>query len=183
LIERFCPNRIAKSLEYIDQQTLQQHGIAGLIIDVDNTLVQWRAEKITPARLEWLQQAKEQFAICLLSNAITARRIKRLGQRLGVAAVGCWALGRKPFAGGFKAALRHTGTSPAQTAMIGDQLWADILGGNRMGMYTVLVERLSKREFFLTALYRLAEAWCLAWLHRKGMLPAMAANGDHHSEP
>lgn len=183
MIEKFCPNRIAKSLEYIDQQVLQQQGIAGLIIDVDNTLVQWRAEKITPARLEWLQQAKERFAICLLSNTITARRIKRLGQRLGVPTVGSWALGRKPFAGGFKAALRHTGTSPAKTAMIGDQLWADILGGNRMGMCTILVERLSKREFFLSALYRPAEAWCLAWLQRKQMLPAIGDDGDDHSEP
>lgn len=183
MLKKLCPDQIAKSLEHIDQQILQKQGIAGLLIDVDSTLVQWRTEQIAPVRLEWLQQAKERFAICLLSNTITTHRIRRLGQRLGVPIVGRWGLGRKPFPGGFKVALRHTATSPAETAMIGDQLWADILGGNRMGMYTILVEPLSNREFFLTRLNRPLEAWWLAWLRGKGMLPVTSADGDSPSEP
>jgi len=131
LIEKLCPNQIAQRLEYIDQQALTEQEITGLVIDVDNTLTPWRAYEIAGPRLAWIQQAKEHFAICLLSNTISGERVSRLGKRLGVPAVGRFLIGRKPFAGGFREAKCHTGTSPEQTAVIGDQLLADILGGNR----------------------------------------------------
>ena len=181
MLEKLCPDQIAERLECIDQQALLEQGIRALIIDVDNTLTPWRAYEIAAPRLEWIQQAKEHFAICLLSNTISGDRLNRLGQRLDVPTVGRFIIGRKPFAGGFQAALRHTHTSPEQTAMIGDQLLADILGGNRQGMYTILVEPLAEREFFLTRLNRPIEAWCLARLRQKGLLSTPGTDGvDYH---
>jgi len=181
LIEKLCPNQIAQRLEYIDQQALTEQGIRGLVIDVDNTLTRWQAYDIAPQRLHWIQQAKERFAICLLSNSVRRERITELGQRLAIPAVGRFLLGRKPFAGGFQDAMRHTGTSPEHTAMIGDQLLADILGGNRLGMYTILVRPLSTHEFFLTRLNRPFEAWCLARLQQRGLLPQVVGADDHES--
>jgi len=181
LIEKLCPDLIVERLESIDQQALLAQGIRGLVIDVDNTLTPWRAYEIAAPRLAWIQQAKEHFAICLLSNSISGERVSRLGKRLGVPAVGRFLIGRKPFAGGFRASLRETGTLPEQTAMIGDQLLADILGGNQQGMYTILVKPLAAGEFFLTRLNRPIEAWCLARLREKGMLPAVEADEfDYH---
>ena len=165
MLEALGPDQFAARLECIDQQALQRRGLKALVIDVDNTLVLWREEEIPEPRLEWLEQAKERFALCLLSNAVKSRRVGRLGQRLGVTAVSRWGWGRKPFPGGYRAALRHTGTAPEHTAMIGDQLFADILGGNWQGMYTILVEPLSPREFFTTRLSRRPQSW---WLRRLG---------------
>ena len=155
----------------------------GLLIDVDNTLVPWRSEEMPAARLHWLQQAKERFDICLLSNTVFGRRMTRLGQRLGVPVVGRCGWGRKPFSGGYCAALRHTGTAPGQTAMIGDQLLADILGGNWQGMHTILVKPLSGREFFATKISRWFQICCLAWLRKKGMLPVAEGCSEDYNEP
>ena len=179
MLEKLCPDQIAQRLEHIDQQALVEKGIRGLVIDLDNTLTPWRACEIAPERLDWIQQAKQRFAICLLSNTISGNRISRLGRELEVPAVGRFFLGRKPFAGGFRAALCHTGTTPQQTAMIGDQLVADILGGNRVGMYTILVRPLAPHEFFLTRLNRPLEAWCLARLEQMGILPQVVGSDDH----
>ncbi len=181
MIEKLCPNQIAQRLEYIDQQALTEQEITGLVIDVDNTLTPWQAYDIAPERLDWIQQAKQRFAICLLSNTISGNRISRLARELEVPAVGRFFLGRKPFAGGFRDAMRHTGTSPEHTAMIGDQLLADILGGNWRGMYTILVRPLSAHEFFMTRLNRPFEAWCLARLEQRGLLPQVVGSDDHES--
>jgi hypothetical protein len=49
------------------------------------------------------------------------------------------------------------GTRPATTALVGDQLFTDVLGGNLLGMYTILVEPLSPDEFPTTKLVRRLE--------------------------
>jgi hypothetical protein len=59
-------------------------------------------------------------------------------------------------------------TTPGQTAVIGDQLFTDILGGNRMGMLTILVTPISRREFFGTRLMRLVETLFVKKIKRGG---------------
>jgi len=84
VLESFCPDQVATRLENIDQQALLDRGIKALLIDVDNTLVNWRDDQIPPERRRWVEQAKERFALCLLSNTVTVQRVKQLGQRLGL---------------------------------------------------------------------------------------------------
>jgi len=173
LLESLCPDQIATRLENIDQQALLDRGIKALLIDVDNTLVNWRDDQIPPERRRWVEQAKDRFALCLLSNTITVQRVKELGQRLDLPAVGRWGWGRKPFSGGYRKALQSVGAQPTETAMIGDQLLTDIWGGNRLGMYTIMVHTLSDAEFFVTRINRWIEALIRAWLVRQGRWPAL----------
>ena len=173
MLESFCPDQIATRLESIDQQALLDRGIKALLIDVDNTLVNWRDDEIPLVRRRWIEEAKDRFGICLLSNTITVRRVEQLGQRLDLPAVGRWGWGRKPFSGGYRQALQLIGACPTETAMIGDQLLTDILGANRLGMYTIMVHTLSDSEFFVTRINRWIEALIRAWLVRRGRWPAL----------
>ncbi len=173
MLERFCPDEIVRRLENIDQQALLDRGIKGLLIDVDNTLVNWRGHHIPKQRVAWLNRAKDNFAICLLSNSITARRLRHLGKVLALPYVGRWGWGRKPFGGGYREAMRQTGVAPAETAMIGDQLLTDIFGGNRLGMHTILVHTLSDAEFFITRVNRWIEAIIRGRLVRRGTWPPL----------
>jgi len=175
VLESFCPDQIATCLENIDQQALLDQGIKALLIDVDNTLVNWRDDQIPPERRRWVEEAKDRFALCLLSNTITVQRVERLGQRLSLPAVGRWGWGRKPFRGGYRQALQLIGACPTETAMIGDQLLTDILGANRLGMYTVMVHTLSDSEFFVTRINRWIEALIRARLVRQGHWPPQPA--------
>ncbi len=176
MIERFCPDEIIPRLENIDQQALLARGIKGLLIDVDNTLVNWRGHRIPKQRVKWLNRAKDNFAICLLSNSITARRLRHLGKVLALPYVGRWGWGRKPFGGGYREAIQRTGVAPAETAMIGDQLLTDIFGGNRLGMHTIMVHTLSDSEFFITRVNRWIEALIRRRLIGRGIWPPVSGH-------
>ncbi len=62
------------------------------------------------------------------------------------------------------------GASPEQTAMIGDQMFTDVLGGNRLGLHTFMVRPMARREFLGTKLSRVAERAILKWLRARNPL-------------
>jgi predicted HAD superfamily phosphohydrolase YqeG len=62
-------------------------------------------------------------------------------------------------------------TAPSETAVIGDQIFTDVFGGNRLGLYTILVRRIARKEFLGTYISRLAEALLLRYLRRCGEKP------------
>ena len=51
-------------------------------------------------------------------------------------------------------ALEKMGITPAEAVMVGDQLFTDILGANRMDIYSILTERIDKKEIFPIKLKR-----------------------------
>jgi len=59
---------------------------------------------------------------------------------------------------------------PSQVAVVGDQVFTDILGGNRLGLYTILVCPLNKKEFIGTRVVRQVEKAVLNRLKRKGLI-------------
>jgi len=82
-----------------------------------------------------------------MSNSLFSSRSVRIAQRLGATNVG---RARKPSRQGFRRALEALGTAPAETAIVGDQMFTDILGGNRAGIYTIMVKQLHHHEFAYT---------------------------------
>lgn len=167
----YCPHRLAHRIEDIDLDALAAEGYRGLILDLDNTLTLWQSEELPPAVSAWVDRAKQRFRVCLLSNAVRGNRVHRLAERLGVPCVhglGPWG---KPWSRAYRCALAETGTAPAETAMIGDQLFTDICGARRMGMLAILVEPRGKREFLLTTLNRRLARWVEAHHRRRGAWP------------
>jgi HAD superfamily phosphatase (TIGR01668 family) len=159
---------IIEKVQHIDVEALHAQGFRGMIFDLDNTLVSWRRWSVTPAVLEWLQKAREVgFKMCILSNCIIKRRISRFSRLTGIPAL---PKASKPRKKSFQAALDFLGTAVEETTVIGDQVFTDVLGGNRMGLYTILVLPVDKREFYVTILQRTAEKIVLFRLRRKGIL-------------
>lgn len=96
--------------------------------------------------------------ICIVSNTRYPGRLRRLAEKLQVPFV----KGRlKPRKSAFRPALELLGVAPERAAVIGDQIFTDILGGNRLGLYTILVRPLSRREFFGTKISRIFERMIL----------------------
>lgn len=149
------PDLLVRAIEEIDFEWLKAHGVHGLLLDVDNTIVPWRSREIPAEKRQWIEEAKKQFAMCLLSNTIFMDRIRYLAQELAVPFVARAFWGRKPFPGGFRAALSRIGLPPEQVAMIGDQVFADVLGGKIVGCVTVLVDPVAPgNDFIATKLVR-----------------------------
>ncbi len=138
----------------IDLAALRARGIRGVILDLDNTIVPWGAREVGVRLPTWIAAAQAaDLRLCIVSNN-RGSRVTAIANRLGLPVV-TWAL--KPRRRAIRRALVVMGTTPDATALVGDQVFTDILGGNRLGLHTILVRPQSHREFILTRLVRLVE--------------------------
>ncbi|MEW6105335.1 MAG: YqeG family HAD IIIA-type phosphatase [Bacillota bacterium] len=168
-----CPDLYVPSICQVDLSRLTARGIKGIVLDMDNTLVDWGSSDIPAGVLAFFDEAKARgIRLCVLSNNLR-RRIEAISGTLGIPA----ARRLKPMRSAFRAALALLGTSPGETAVIGDQIFTDVLGGNLAGMYTILVIPTSRREFVTTRIIRRLERAVLGCLARRGMLSLEGGEG------
>ncbi|MDD2421380.1 MAG: YqeG family HAD IIIA-type phosphatase [Heliobacteriaceae bacterium] len=134
-------------------------GVKGVILDLDNTLTEWKRQELCPEVAQWLADfSKYGIKACILSNGVENRvRPFALGRNLPYVAKA-----RKPRRKGFLRAIKLLGTTTENTVVIGDQVFTDVWGGNRTGLRTILVRPLSRHEFIGTRLVRHLERWVLA---------------------
>lgn len=165
----FCPHLVLDAVTDLDPAHLHAHGIVGVILDLDNTLVRWHRDDMTDAVMEWLWTLKAAgIKLCILSNSMLSRRSERIAERLGCPNI---RQARKPSRSGFHRALEAMGTSPETTAIVGDQMFTDIVGGNRLGLHTVMVRPIHPKEFPATRyLSRPLERLLLHRFRRSGHL-------------
>jgi HAD superfamily phosphatase (TIGR01668 family) len=149
------PTVLAERIWEVDLEGLWERGVRGLILDLDNTLVDWNAEELRPPVRTWVEEARRRgLRLCLVSNAFFGRRVKRVAQELGIASV---VRAGKPFPGAFRKGMALLGTTAASTCAIGDQVFTDLLGANRLGLVTALLSPLSSRESLHTRVIRRVE--------------------------
>lgn len=150
----FYPNMYVSALQHIDIDRLKELGIKAIIFDLDNTLVPWNSNNLKPETINWftkLQQAG--FKTCIVSNN-SKKRVAAMAKMLAVPGLHNAA---KPRRRAFRKALQILGVKAEQTAMVGDQVFTDVLGGNRLGLHTILVMPMSSREFIGTRINRQLE--------------------------
>ncbi|MEO0801841.1 MAG: YqeG family HAD IIIA-type phosphatase [Cyanobacteria bacterium J06642_2] len=134
---------------------LLQRGIAGVVLDIDDTLVPMRRADITPEVVRWLQGMCQHFDIWLVSNNLNTQRIQRIAAAVQLPYIDSAA---KPSRRSLRRVLAAMKLPPERVAIVGDRLFTDVLAGNRMGMLTVLIDPvcrvsrplpwLSERSFF-----------------------------------
>ena len=165
---KFCPRATATTLYELKPGFFLHRGLRGLIIDLDNTLVAWGEDKVSGPMREWVREIKAAgLKICILSNALE-QRVRAVGESLEVPWV---SRAVKPRKHPFRQALKILGTAPGETAVIGDQIFTDIWGGNRMGLYTIWTTPLSTRELPSTKAVRRLERLVIKRFREKGILP------------
>ena len=150
--------RVAK-VEALSPELLRQWGIRALLLDADCTLKPYRAADVTPEVAAWLGAMRAAgIGLCLVSNGY-GRRIGEFAARVGLPFV---AKAMKPLPVGCRAALRTMAFPVAGTALVGDQVFADVLAGRLAGLKTILVEPIHpEEEPWYTRLKRPAERWVL----------------------
>jgi hypothetical protein len=130
---------------------LREKKIRGVICDLDNTLVPWHSEEAPEAVQRWIDILQDaSIAICIASNTHNLRRLSRITEKLNIVSVSENA--RKPSTYGLERAISQMGVEKQETAMIGDQLFTDMVAGNRLGIVTILINPLSSHEFIGTRL-------------------------------
>jgi uncharacterized protein len=157
------PDQIVDSIYQIDLEDLKARQIKAIIADLDNTLVPWRSSEVQDKLTDWVNTVREHgLKIAIVSNN-TSSRVDAMSAQLGVIALSG---AIKPRRGAFRSVAARFELTPAEVAVVGDQLFTDILGGNRTGMYTILVTPMSSHEFFGTKLMRLLEKLFLGHIRK-----------------
>jgi len=151
----FFPDFCFDLVRQISLDFLREHGISGILLDIDNTITRWEAPVVRPPEMEWLERMQDNgIAIRLLSNGL-ARKKAAVVEQTGITKVPGRSL--KPTQAAFVSGLTDLGLEPAQVVMIGDSVFTDIVGANRAGIWTCLVEPLSPIDFIGSKAYRMLE--------------------------
>lgn len=121
----------------IDLKLLNKYGIKGLILDVDNTLSTHHGEILTDGLENWLgEMQKNGIGLVILSNSKQAR-VEPFAAKINLPFI---SMGLKPLPFKFSSALKNLGTKRRETAIVGDQIFTDTLGGNLYGVKTILLD-------------------------------------------
>lgn len=148
------PHIVVDHISDLDPRLLRDLGKPNILIDLDNTLLGWGTDELEPLVTRWVGDAAAAgLKICILSNS-RSYRVAYYALQLGVPYV---AVALKPSRTAARGALRLLGSEPCNTAIIGDQIFTDILLGNRLGLLTILVKPMIMREQLWMRLVRRIE--------------------------
>lgn len=138
------PHFIINTITDITVDFLRENSIDALLLDVDNTLsVAHKNKTLRIGVVEWLESMqKSGIKLIVLSNA-KAERAKAFAKSIGLDAVG---LAAKPLPFGYLKAVKILEKSKGTTAVVGDQIFTDILGGRLAGIKTILVTDITPEQ-------------------------------------
>lgn len=164
-MRKLFPDTYVDRVQDIDLYDLIKRNIKGLILDIDNTLVPAHTKEADDNTVRWLENVKGAgIKACIVSNA-TKKRVVKFNEKLKLPAI-YQAL--KPRRKAFLNATELMGIETFETAVVGDQIFTDIIGGNRLNMYTILVKPFDGKEFFFVKLKRYPEKLVLSRYKKYG---------------
>lgn len=132
------PWKQAGSVFELTGESLAQAEIRFLMADLDNTLCRYGEKEPSEELKGWLEDLRaNQVELFLLSNSRKPGRAQNFAKALGIGYIGH---AGKPKCGGFQKAMKSNNVTPEQCAMVGDQIFTDILGANRAGVRSILVK-------------------------------------------
>lgn len=132
----FKPEIKLERVTDITPDILNKYNIKALILDVDNTLSTHHGQVLTEGLPQWLELMKESgIKLMVLSNSKEAR-VKPFAEKIDLPYI---SLGLKPLPTGYIRALKALGSKRRETAIVGDQIFTDVLGGNCVGVRTILL--------------------------------------------
>ena len=147
-------NMYKKNILDINYKKLKSNGINTLIYDFDNTIIERHNYKINNKYKELFEKLVKDFNVVVLSNTTRKKKIALICNELKITYYLC---GFKPLKIGFKKILKKYKLKNNQIAVIGDQIYTDIKGGNKMNFFTVLVDPINNDENIFTKFNRKKE--------------------------
>lgn len=145
------PNFYLKKVTEIKPEFLKENNIKALILDVDNTLLDFDLNYVE-GLLEWYNNIKENGIKCMIvSNSNKTQKVEMVANFLNISYI---KFATKPLKRGFKKAIKELDLPEKNIAAVGDQIFTDVIGANRMKMYSILVEPLAEKDIWMTKFKR-----------------------------
>ena len=151
IFKAMVPDKVVRSLDDLDLGELKARGIDCLLLDFDNTLGPDHATEPTEFSYKMVKKARDMgFDMCLVSNAKSGRS-EGIAKKLDIP---CVTYAHKPRPDGVNRALALLGKDKSKAAMVGDQVFTDVIAGRYAGVYTIFSEKYEKREIWYIVLKR-----------------------------
>lgn len=145
------PNLYCKNVMAITMDILQKNNIKGLILDVDNTLIDID-RNMNPKVKDWVDELKAKgIKMCIVSNTNKVDKVKKVSEILDIP---YFYFAKKPLKSGFKKAKELLKLDYENIAAVGDQIMTDVVGANRCKIFSILVEPISEKDIFITKVKR-----------------------------
>ena len=142
------PNKHFNKVEEITIEFLQKNRIKALILDIDNTLIDYNKEMSKEVE-KWAKDLKGQgMKLYILSNTNKKEKVEKVANTLKIPYIN---FAKKPLKSGFLKIQKELNEKSENIGVVGDQIFTDIIGGNRCKMFTILVDPINKKEFWYTA--------------------------------
>ena len=163
---KIYPRLYCKNILEVKPEFLKENNIKALILDVDNTLLDFDL-KIIDGLEDWGKTMKENEIKCIiLSNSNKETKVKMVADLLGIDYI---KFAMKPLKRGLKKAQKILGVENKNIAVVGDQIFTDVIGSNRLGMFSILVKPLETKDIWITKVKRpFEEAVIKKYLNLKG---------------
>ena len=141
------PKADFKKVSDIKIEFLKENNINALILDVDNTLIDYY-NNLSEETIHWVKNIKNNnIKLHILSNTNKKAKVEIISKKLGIPYE---YFAKKPLKTGFLKVQKILAENPKNIAVVGDQLFTDIVGGNRCSMFTILVQPIEKKDIWIT---------------------------------
>ncbi len=158
------PNAHFKNVRKIELGFLKENNINALILDVDNTLIDYD-KNLPNETIDWANNLKKNgVKLYILSNSNKKEKVRTVAEKLGIEYM---YFAKKPLKLGFKKVQDILKEKPENIAVVGDQIFTDVVGGNRCKMFTILVEPIAEKDIWITMLKRPIENKIKQKYHKK----------------
>ena len=138
------PKFIFPKLTDITVDFLRQQGIGLLLMDFDNTMLPYTTDEPSKELLRWIEGMRQWgVTLCIVSNS-KKRRVPDFSQTYGIP---CVTHAGKPGTRGIREAMARFEGVPA--ALVGDQIYTDVLGANRAGIPSIIVKSIDNHNVWL----------------------------------
>ena len=160
----FRPDIKLKRVTDITPKILKDRNITALILDVDNTLSTHHGQVLTEGLKGWLDLMRQNgIKLTVLSNS-TKKRLTPFAKKIGLDFI---SLGLKPLPFGYLRALKRLGVKKENAAIVGDQIFTDTLGGNIVGLNTILLTPIKPETSLRFRMKRRVERYIIKKLNIK----------------
>ena len=148
---KIYPKAYFNNVREIRIDFLQKNKIKVLILDVDNTLIDYD-KNLPKETIKWANELEGQgVKLYILSNSNKKQKVKKVAEELGIEYE---YFAKKPLKFGFKKVQEKLNEKPEHIAVVGDQIFTDVIGGNRCNMFTILVEPIAEKDIWITRIKR-----------------------------